>query len=315
MLPEEEFKKRVMHKMSKRRKERHRATIDMPERFQDDEDADEDCTAPHGANAYMNQSVFGMIAAAGSQVDFNARFDAISSDDEDGPVRPASRTADSQTTKPSQAATTSTKGNRGQRLSEYAVMGRAAESSGSKPAEPSSPAEPVRALELAPESSSPETPAHKLLSSDTSVMRRMLEARAEVSTRPSFDMPRPSEEDIKDLGAGPSESLERRLMEIFGFDSPESVLSGICLVSLRYYNTDWSRRVPLLATTKRSGARLPVPHDQSCLLLCIPAKEIGESPCYQHLALSNSLRTRSSNLGACQNLVKGTLHITDTGSA
>ena len=229
MSPEEEFKKRVMRKLSKRRKERHRATVDMPERFRDGEDADEDCTAPQGANAYMNQSVFGMIAAAGSQVDFNARFDAISSDEEEGSGSAPSRNLDSQAIKPSQHTTTSTKGGRPQRLSEYAVMEKSEESLGSKPAS-SPPAAPIQALELPPEASTPDTPARMLLSSDASIMKRMLEARAEVSTRPSFDMPRQAEEDINALGDGSSESLARRLMEIFGFDGPEPVLSGMSLV-------------------------------------------------------------------------------------
>ena len=57
--------------------------MEIPERFKDGDDADEDITLLPGATAYMNQSVFGMIAAAGSQVDFNARFDAQSSDEED----------------------------------------------------------------------------------------------------------------------------------------------------------------------------------------------------------------------------------------
>jgi sterol 3beta-glucosyltransferase len=227
MAPEEEFKKRVMRKLTKRRKERHRATIDMPERFGDGEDADEDCTAPQGANAYMNQSVFGMIAAAGSQVDFNARFDAISSDDEDGPGRPPSRSPGSRASKPSQEeAATSTKGGHRHRLSDYAVMRTDVESSRSKPPSRSPSGGPTPALKLPSDPSSPDLPARRLVSSDASVMKRMLEARAELSTRPSFDTPRPAEEATESLEDGASESLARRLMEIFGFDSPEPVLSG-----------------------------------------------------------------------------------------
>ena len=230
MSPDEEFRKRVMRKLSKRRKERHRATMNMPERFQDGEDADEDCTAPQGANAYMNQSVFGMIAAAGSQVDFNARFDAISSDDEDGPVQVPLRSSDSQANQPSQDTTTSTKGDHKQKLSDHMVTGKAEESSWSRPASRSLRAAGVPAPELPSKASGPKTPAHIPLSSDASVMKRMLEARAELSTRPSFDMSRPAEEDIKALADGSSENLARRLMEIFGFDSPEPVISGRSLV-------------------------------------------------------------------------------------
>lgn len=227
MSLEEEFKKRVARKLTKRRKERHRATIDMPERFRDGEDADEDCTAPQGANAYMNQSVFGMIAAAGSQVDFNARFDAISSDDEEGPAQRSPRIPESQRDKASQdEATTSTKGGHSRRRSDYAAIQAPEASSRSKSTSRTPSVAPPPALELPSGPSSPEVPAHRLLSGDASVMKRMLEARAELSTRASFDMPRPTEESIHGLEDGASESLAKRLMEIFGFDSPEPVLSG-----------------------------------------------------------------------------------------
>ncbi|POS86803.1 hypothetical protein EPUL_001507 [Erysiphe pulchra] len=55
----------------------------IPERFQVEDDAEEDCTAPSGANTYMSQSVFGMIATVGPQIDYTARFHVQSSDDED----------------------------------------------------------------------------------------------------------------------------------------------------------------------------------------------------------------------------------------
>lgn len=58
----------------------------IPTRLRLGEDAQEDVTAPNrGPNnpaQYMHQSVFSMIAAAGSRTDFNARFDE-SSDSED----------------------------------------------------------------------------------------------------------------------------------------------------------------------------------------------------------------------------------------
>ncbi|KAK5942715.1 Sterol 3-beta-glucosyltransferase [Knufia obscura] len=60
----------------------------LPSRLRFTEDAQEDVTAPtrgSGAPAqYMNQSIFGMIAAAGSRTDFNQRFDESS--DSEGEV-------------------------------------------------------------------------------------------------------------------------------------------------------------------------------------------------------------------------------------
>lgn len=230
MAPEEEFKKRVMHKLTKRRKERHRATIDMPERFRDGDDADEDCTAPRGASAYMNQSVFGMIAAAGSQADFNARFDTISSDDEESPMQPRSQSADSEARKrPQDKSTTSTKAGSKNKTSDTVALAAEREIRTSKPSSRSPSQAPSPALELpsGPSTSdASEVPVHRLLSNDASVMKRMLEAKAELSTRPSFDMPRPAEAVAETDQDGVSESLAKRLMEIFGFDSPEPVLSG-----------------------------------------------------------------------------------------
>src|SRR3982074_642167 len=84
MMPlQDDAKKRVARKLTKRRKEGHRVTMEIPKRFEDGDDADEDCTAPKGQNMMLNQSVFGMIAAAGSQVDFNARFEGSEDEDDD----------------------------------------------------------------------------------------------------------------------------------------------------------------------------------------------------------------------------------------
>ena len=99
MAPDEDLKKRVARKLTKRRREGHQATMEIPERFRDGDDADEDCTAMHGTNGYMNQSVFGMIAAAGSQADFNSRFDAQSSDEEDDSGEPSTQSSDLQVNK------------------------------------------------------------------------------------------------------------------------------------------------------------------------------------------------------------------------
>lgn len=57
--------------------------MEIPKRLEDGDDIEEDCTAPRGVNgAMINQSVFGMIAAAGSQVDFGTRFEGSEDDDE-----------------------------------------------------------------------------------------------------------------------------------------------------------------------------------------------------------------------------------------
>jgi sterol 3beta-glucosyltransferase len=60
------------------------------------------------------------------------------------------------------------------------------------------------------------------------VMSRMLEARAQMAARPSFDLDRLSGEQARDAESGetgPSE-LAKRLKDIFEFEEPEEVIEG-----------------------------------------------------------------------------------------
>jgi len=229
MAPEGEFKKRVAQKLTKKRKEGQQVTMEIPERFKDGDDADEDCTAVHGGNAFMNQSVFGMIAAAGSQVDFNARFDAQSSDEEDE-TEPSSQSSELQVDKTRQGKSekVSSKSEKHKRkFSENKLLRSIPRLGKSKSKSPRSPSSPV------PESSSePAAPAiqvSRTMSNHAPVMSRMLEARAEMSMRPSFDLPRNTDgaSDTEDEGGKGSSSLAKRLMEIFGFETAEDVIEGI----------------------------------------------------------------------------------------
>jgi len=60
-------------------------------------------------------------------------------------------------------------------------------------------------------------------------MSRMLEARAELSMRPSFDMKRPSVDRTQadDNEDNTPSSLAKRLREIFEFEKAEDVIEGI----------------------------------------------------------------------------------------
>lgn len=67
--------------------EKRNDSIEMPEPLRaSDESAEEDDLPSESPPMFMNmnQSIFGLIAAAGSRVDFNDRFDEISSSDEEG---------------------------------------------------------------------------------------------------------------------------------------------------------------------------------------------------------------------------------------
>jgi sterol 3beta-glucosyltransferase len=228
MPPEADIKKRIGRKLTKKRREGHRVTMEIPERFKDGDDADEDCTAPKGQNLYMNQSVFGMIAAAGSQVDFNARFDGQSSEDEDAQADSSSPEESMETGnkshQPQDSATTKPEKHR-RKFSENKIirslphLGRKGSKSTASPRRTASPL-------VGPESPSVEvTPT---MPRGPPVMSQMLEAQAELSSRPSFDIPRRSEDPGKldTLEEAGSSSLAIRLMEIFEFDKPEEVIEG-----------------------------------------------------------------------------------------
>ncbi|RMZ72997.1 Sterol 3-beta-glucosyltransferase [Pyrenophora seminiperda CCB06] len=82
--------RRASRKMKESRKESRGMSLDMPERFKDGDDAQEDVAAPKRSNTVsMNQSLFSMIARAGqqSQADLATMQEADSgeSDNEDKP--------------------------------------------------------------------------------------------------------------------------------------------------------------------------------------------------------------------------------------
>lgn len=231
MAPEEDLKKRVARKLTKRRKEGHQVTMDIPERFRDGDDADEDYTAPPDSKAYMNQSVFGMITAAGSQVDFNARFDAQSSDEEDESGEPSSQSSEKEVqihkTRQDRPAGKSDKHKR--KFSEHKLLrsipGLGSKSKTKSPPKSGPPSRESTSESLTPQIQVERTPSHR----DAPVMSRMLEAKAELSMRPSFDMKRPSVDrtGTDDMGESTSSSLAKRLKEIFEFEKAEDVIEGM----------------------------------------------------------------------------------------
>lgn len=83
--------RRVSRKLQKRRRDgEHTPTMELPERLKDhgeQAESEEEVLQPQGYTGgmfmNMNQSIFGLIAAAGSQVDFADRFEGQSSDEEE----------------------------------------------------------------------------------------------------------------------------------------------------------------------------------------------------------------------------------------
>jgi sterol 3beta-glucosyltransferase len=246
--------------------------MDLPERLKDkggETDAEEDVLQPQGLGGgmfmNMNQSIFGLIAAAGSKVDFTDRFEGQSSDEEgdddndtgamamtelrpggglayarrDG--RDASTGKLAQTTvlhKPSEGDRGATKSHRRKlsdnklirsvpglsRLSTKVKSRSKNKTSTSQIQEEEHEEEPDSSTH--PSTDSPSIEVTRVEGRLAPVMSRMLEARAQMASRPSFDLNRlagepKSEPDIDD--SGPSE-LAKRLKEIFLFDDAEDVI-------------------------------------------------------------------------------------------
>ncbi|KAF2878122.1 sterol 3-beta-glucosyltransferase [Massariosphaeria phaeospora] len=91
MASEERGRSKSSRKLTKKRRESRRVSLDIPERFKDGEDAHEDVTAPKRNNTVsMNQSIFSMIARAGqqSQTDLVAMQEVDSGDSDEEGKRP-----------------------------------------------------------------------------------------------------------------------------------------------------------------------------------------------------------------------------------
>ncbi|RYP18250.1 hypothetical protein DL765_004049 [Monosporascus sp. GIB2] len=254
-------RRRVSKKLQKRRKEAtHQLTMEMPERLKDHgEDAEEDAIAPpQGPQMFMNmnQSIFGLIAAASSTVDFNDRFEGQSSDEEDDAgdddaiqrrMKGKEREHVAQTTVLGKAASGKEQAGRhrrrisGQllrslpqlpRLATRSLSKRSSKLKGSRGSDESIGHEGDAEAPESPQMTEPRFPRIEVTKADREgrrapVMSRILEARAEMSSRPSFDLERVSGDRRREGGdadeAGPS-ALSRKLKEIFEFEEFEEVV-------------------------------------------------------------------------------------------
>lgn len=261
-------RRRVSKKLQKKRKEGYQPTMELPDRLKDTgDDGDEDVLPPHpgGAQMFMNmnQSIFGLIAAAGSTVDFNDRFEGQSSDEDDdegdddevdrrvhGPKIRARAEDVAKTTvlKKSSSDKADDKKHK-RRISGHLLRSlpqlphlakRSMKSKSSKLKSVPSSTTPSQAADgdtsnsSTADSEDAKSPTISGAKSDRDggrlapVMSRMLEAKAKMSSRPSFDLERLSGDHRRsqahdDSDAGPS-ALALKLKEIFEFDEPEEVI-------------------------------------------------------------------------------------------
>jgi sterol 3beta-glucosyltransferase len=307
---EDAIRRRISKKIFRKSREGHRPTLAFPDRFKDlRDDTEEDVLPPsQGPQMFMNmnQSIFGLIAAAGSNVDFNDRFEGQSSDEEDGAHEDSNkddgdadipgkgklheRVTKTTVLKPGSSSKESDDTNEGEKqerrasghlLRSLPQLPRLARSSlsnrtrlrGLRPFNTSGGNE----IEM-PTADSPPPAAESDLADrgdrPEPVMSRMLEARAEMSSRPSFDL-EGSSRDQQNRGAetGPS-TLAQKLKEIFEFEELEEVIEGMVQLHYALFMANDHNRVSLLATPKCPSSRFFVHYLETRLLLCISAQKI-----------------------------------------
>ncbi|KAG9252132.1 uncharacterized protein F5Z01DRAFT_626354 [Emericellopsis atlantica] len=229
-----------------RRAETKRREYDtnMPERLRDSDESsgdDEDSERASTLPMNMNQSIFGLIAAAGSRVDFNERFDDSSSDEDaegtgDGERHreheDLSRTTifqpPSRTEKQGRSHRRRVSGRRGL-LKSLPSLPRLMSKSKSAPGKLPPHGETLDESEDNETGNLARPPAIELtrtVSTDRlpPVMSRMLEAHAEMASRSSFDAPDVTKGSDVDDDDNDAVLLANRMMEIFEFDEPELVI-------------------------------------------------------------------------------------------
>lgn len=320
MASEDGLREKVGRKLTKRRKEPKRVSMDIPERFKDGDDAEEDVTAPKSKETMaMNQSLFSMITRAGgrSQADLRTMHEVDSGDsDEEGAASPRYHSMDGaarlsrlstiktwdETAEAEDTIQKDTKHRRG--LSEHKLLKslprlnitrKASKKGSSSDRMSSSQILPPRSTESEPTDSAPE---------DILVRQK---GKAKAKVLPDSEVKKlPAEPRRGRLGSTASSSkakgpvtLARRLQEIFEFESLEEVISGSCL-SQSLTNCVNSRRISLLALAEHPSPRLYVHNTETHLLLCVYSEETCEppspsfilSPRWCHLYVRISLLTR-----------------------
>ncbi|KAL8345659.1 hypothetical protein RB601_005620 [Gaeumannomyces tritici] len=246
--PSEDDAKRRARKLQKKRVHTpHSPTMEIPERLRESDPEDDDDANPRPA-FNMNQSIFGLIAAAGSAVDFNDRFEGASSDEEDDDS-PADDDEPDPRSRHGMAQTTVISGKKPPKDSpNLEVDKKRRKTSGSKllrslpmltmPKRLSSLSRKNKNKAKEPqiaeedEVDSPISPAvgafHAASPADRRlppVMTRMLEARAELSSsRPSLDLEGTSGTNSPVSGESRPSPLARKLKQIFEFDVIEDVI-------------------------------------------------------------------------------------------
>lgn len=241
--------RRVSRRLQKKRRDGELTpTLELPERFRnhgDPNDGEEEVLRPQGYGGglfmNMNQSIFGLIAAAGSQADFADQFEGNSSDDEDEGERRMAKTiagpkalraegsslARTTVLPKRDSAHNKAHGRHRKKLSESrllrSVPGLARfteklKSSKSTKDKPDLSAQEGHAMPSTSQPESDRTPSIDI--TRTAIRTPAARTSREPDSRTSSDEPPRSDEDET---TGPTE-LAKKLKEIFEFDKEEEVI-------------------------------------------------------------------------------------------
>lgn len=269
--------------------------MDFPERLrrQEGDEEQEEAVRPFGLGrgarnfANMSTNILGLLSVANPKVDLHNRFagysseeDANDSGDETIHDKKDGDASMAQTTVLTQPGSKRRKRSTGHRLMQSVpILSRLSSKKSVK--EGKQPEANIREeSEAEVDSSSDENADENSLAPH---MSRILEARAEVESRPSFELERHATNQgqniVNQTGSSPTD-LAKRLQEIFGFDEPESVISGqipMSILSL-WASTDMSHRISMLPAPSCPSPGVYLHHGQPLLLLCILAQKGSQFP-------------------------------------
>lgn len=237
---DEDLKKRVGRKLTKRNRQPYRMpSAQIPERLGHGDDDQEDVTAPvlgsRASPQYMNQSIFSMIAAAGSRTDFHARFDESSDSEHEDKQQDRGRSHGESTAQDRLPGSLSDRQeNSGlektqsgdkkhkRKLSEHNLLRKLS-------LKPTKGKRDSSSRGRSPASNQVLDKAENMTPQDAPMLSRMLTAQAELDAHALDTEVLPPADDAEKTrrraDSSPATLLAVRLMEIFDLEKPEKVIS------------------------------------------------------------------------------------------
>lgn len=295
MASEDGLREKVGRKLTKRRKDAKRVSLDIPERFKDGDDAQDDVTAPKSKETMaMNQSIFSMIARAGQQSQTDLRtvheVDSGESDEEggdqahfqslDGAAR-LSRLSTANTWEApgmDEEVSKDKEGKHRRGLSEHRLL-KSLPKLSMKTRKDSGKENPsgghMSSSQVLPARPTDEDSAGA--SQDETTQRRKIKMKDQ-GAPDAEKLPLEPRRSRHGSTASASKSkapltLAQRLQQIFEFEALEEVISGLLLQPFPQLFTD-RHRISLLAFAEYPSSGLYVYYSETHMLLCVHSQEI-----------------------------------------